>query len=36
MFVVYNGFKLTGKIEKKIIESEMNVTKSKCFDEKIE
>lgn len=36
MFVVYNGFKLTGDNRKKIIESEMNVTKSKCFDEKIE
>lgn len=37
MFVVYNGFKLTVENrEKKIIESEMNVTKSKCFDEKIE
>lgn len=32
MFVVYNGFKLT--VENR--ESEMNVTKSKCFDEKIE
>lgn len=36
MFVVYNGFKLTGGNRKKIIETEMNVTKSKCFDEKIE